>query len=109
MSQQNVEIAKRGIEAFNQHDSSVFAALMTPDVEMFPPVHETVEGGGYKGREGFETYRAELDETGEERRLVAEEFRDLGERVLVVCRTELRGKGSGIPVTARQTIVFDFR
>jgi ketosteroid isomerase-like protein len=109
MSQTNVELAKRGIEAFNRPGSGVFAALMTADVELFPPMHGSVEGGGYRGREGFEAYRAELSETWDERRLIAEEFRDLGNRVLVVCRTELRGKGSGVPITARQTIIFDFR
>jgi ketosteroid isomerase-like protein len=109
MSHQNVEIARRGIDAFNRPGTSVFATFMTADVELFPPMHRTVEGGGYRGREGFEAYRAELSETWEERRLVAEEFRDLGDRVLVVCRTELRGKGSGVPITARQTIIFDFR
>jgi uncharacterized protein len=109
VSQENVEIAKRGIDAFNRPGSGAFAALMTADVELLPPMHGAVEGGGYRGREGFEAYRAELSETWEERRLVAEAFRDLGERVVVVCRTELRGKGSGVPIIAKQTIIFDFR
>jgi hypothetical protein len=63
MSAENVEIAKRGIDAFNRPGSGVFAALMTADVELFAPMHGTVEGGGYRGREGFEAYRAELSET----------------------------------------------
>jgi hypothetical protein len=57
-------------------------ASTTPDVveltrqvfKAIPPMHGTVEGGGYRGREGFEAYRAELSETWEERRLVAEEL-----------------------------------
>jgi hypothetical protein len=51
-----VEIAERGIDAFNQRDGSSFAALMTADGELFQPMHGTVEGGGYRGREGFEAY-----------------------------------------------------
>lgn len=104
-----MEIAKRGLDAFNRRDRGVFAALMTPDVELFPSMHGNVEGGGYRGREGFDAYSAELGDTWEERRLLAEEFRDLGERVLVLCRTEVRGRASGVPVAGRQSIIFDFR
>jgi ketosteroid isomerase-like protein len=109
MSQQNVEIAKRGLDAFNRRDGGAFATLMTADVELFPSMHGSVEGGGYRGREGFDAYRAELGETWEERRLLPEEFRDLGDRVLVHCRTEVRGRASGVPVAGRQSILFDFR
>jgi hypothetical protein len=32
----NAEIVKRGIDAFNRHDSDAFANLTTPDFEWFP-------------------------------------------------------------------------
>ena len=41
--------------------------------------------------------------------MIAEGFRDLGDRVLVLCRTEGRGRGSGVPVNAREAMVCDFR
>jgi len=35
MSQANVEIVKRGIDAFNMRDVDAFAEVMTVDFEMF--------------------------------------------------------------------------
>src|SRR5436190_6912548 len=57
-----------------------------------------VERAGYRGCTGVETYVGDITETWEEYRLVPDEFRDLGERVLMLGRIEVRGKGSGTPV-----------
>jgi len=51
----------------------------------------------------------EISSTWEALRAVAEEFRDLGDRVLVLGRMEGRGTGSGVPVGAPLGMVFDFR
>ena len=69
----------------------------------------TVEGGGYRGREGIEAYFAEYGEAWEEQRLLAEKFRDLGDRVLVLGRTEGRGRGGGVPVDPQTETIFDLR
>jgi ketosteroid isomerase-like protein len=42
-------------------------------------------------------------------RSVAEECRDLGDRVLVLGRLKGRGKGSGAPVDQPSTTIVDFR
>ncbi len=39
----------------------------------------------------------------------AEEYRDLGDRVLWLGRLEGRGRGSGVPVSAQLDIIFDVR
>ena len=108
MSQENVEIARRGMDALNKRDIDSLAPLVTADFEWFPAMTEIVEGGSFKGRAGLETYAAEIEETWEEARIVAEEFRDLGDPVLILYRVELRGRGSGVPVTASQTAIVDF-
>ena len=36
MSEENVEIVLRGVDAFNRRDVEAFAALGTPDVEVDP-------------------------------------------------------------------------
>lgn len=41
--------------------------------------------------------------------MLAEEFRDLGDRVLVLGRMEGRGRGSGVPVDAPLGFIYDFR
>jgi ketosteroid isomerase-like protein len=107
MSQANVEIVKRVIDAVNRRDLDAYDDLVTPDFEWFVP--RTVEGDGYLGREGTESYFGEISDTWEEFRAIAEEYRDLGDRVLLLGRFEGRGKGSGVPVDAPMAVVYDFR
>jgi len=108
MSQQNVEIAKRGIDAFNHRNVDLLAMLVTPDFAWFPALPGIVEGDGYRGREGIETYFDEISNTWEELRVLGGEFRDLGDRVVVLGRTEGRGRGSGVQVDSPLAMVFDF-
>ncbi len=109
MSQQNVELVKRGIDAFNRRDLDAYDDLYTSDFEWFPALTGTVEGGGYRGREGLETWFVEARDTWEWFRALADEFRDLGDRVLVLGRIEARGRGSGVQLDAPAGMLFEFR
>jgi len=104
-----VESARRGIDAFNRGDVEALAADTTKDVELFAALGGAVEGGGFHGRTGIEAYFQITAETWSEFRILAEDFSDLGDRVLVVGRIWGRGKGSRVPVEAPNAIVMDFR
>ena len=109
MSQENVKIARRVIDAFNRRDVDAIFACVNPDVEWFPAMSVTF-GGGLRGHEGIESYVREVNDTWEEYRVVAHDFRDLGEdQVLVLSRVEGRGAGSGGLVNAAMGQIFDFR
>ena len=109
MSQENVETVRLGIDAFNRRDVDLLADLTTPDFAWFPALPGAVEAGGYRGREGVETYFGEIEGTWTELRLVLEEIRDLGDRVLFLGRAEARGRSSGVEVDAPIGIVYEFR
>ncbi len=109
MSRANVEIVKRVIDAVNRRDLDAYDDLVTPDFEWFAAFPRTVEGDSYLGREGTERYFGEIGDTWEEFRAIAEEYRDLGDRVLLLGRFEGLGKGSGVPVDAPMAVVYDFR
>jgi len=111
MSRDKVEVAKRVVDAYNRRDvDGLFAELATPDFEYYPAVTRALDGGvGYRGREGVERFAVDTRENWEELQSVADEFRDLGDRVLVLGRLKGRGKGSGAPVDTPQAIIFDFR
>ena len=109
MSQENVEIIKRGIDAFNRRDVNLLAELTTADFAWFPALPRTVEVNGYRGREGMETYIAEIRDTWEELRLITDEVRDLGDGAVLLGRTEGRGRASGVRVDAPIGIVYGFR
>jgi hypothetical protein len=65
---------------------------VTSDIEFTAPMSGTVAGGSLRGRQGIEALFADIRDTWEEHRIVIEEIRDLGERVLGLGRLEGRGK-----------------
>ena len=81
MSQANVEIVKRAIDAFHRRDLDAHDVLFTPDFELFPALRGAVEGGSYRGREGIEGLFDATRDTWEDYRIIADEFRDLGDGV----------------------------
>jgi ketosteroid isomerase-like protein len=108
MSQENVEIVRRAIEAFNRRDFDGYDELSTPDSEWVTSMG-AIEGEIFRGREGAETYLERLNDAWEEFHTVAEDLRDLGDHVLMLGRVEGRGKGSGVPVDMPLAQIFYFR
>jgi ketosteroid isomerase-like protein len=109
VSEEKVEIAKRAIDAFNQRNSDVYGELFTPDFEWFPAMILALGGESVRGPEGVEAAGDAIPDAWEEFRVVGEELRDLGDRVLVLGRQEGRGRGSGLSVDAPFGAIFDFR
>jgi ketosteroid isomerase-like protein len=112
MSRDKVDVARRANDAYNRRDvDGLFAELATPDFEWYPAIVRALDGGGggYRGRESVEEFAADTRENWEELQSLPEEFRDLGDRVLVLGRLKGRGKGSGAPVDQPFAGIFDFR
>jgi ketosteroid isomerase-like protein len=111
MSRDKLDVAKRLTDAYNRRDvACTFAELVTPDFEWYPAIATALDGGGgYRGREGIEKFAADTRENWEELQALPEEFRDLGDRVLVLGRLSGRGKGSGAPVDTPYAGILDFR
>jgi ketosteroid isomerase-like protein len=108
MSQQDVEVAKRAIRAFNRSDVDAFAALTTPDFEWSPSM-VAIENEIFRGREGIERYFASLIDAWERFHIHRDGFRDADDLVIMLGRLNGLGKGSGAPVVASLGMVFDFR
>src|SRR5437899_5039788 len=108
MSQANVETARRAFDAFNRRDVDAFIELTTSDFEFYPSLLGAVEHGSFSGREGMEQYFEDVREAWEEFLVLADAFRDLGDRVLQLGRIEGRGKGSGVPVDTPYWAITDF-
>jgi ketosteroid isomerase-like protein len=102
MSQENLEIIRRGYEAFAQ--GRVAFEFLDTEIEWigpreFPDLAET-----RYGHDGVREYMAKLSEVFDDYRMVAEEFIDVGDdRVLVFAREGGRGKGSGLEVQTNPT------
>ena len=91
MSQENVEIVRRGYEAFNRGDIDGVVGFLAPDFEYVASGLVPGVGGVYRGAEGLrrfvETFWREFDDP----RIEVHELVDAGDRVLA--STTLRGHG----------------
>jgi hypothetical protein len=86
MRRDKVDLARQFGEAYNRRDvDGAFAQLVSSDFEWWPALTRAYEGDGcYRGREGVERFIADTSENWDELQGFAEEFRDLGDRVLVL-------------------------
>jgi ketosteroid isomerase-like protein len=101
MPAENVEIVRRGYEAFNRGDIQTTLALFDPRVE----VHLSPEGremlgsefsGVYNGLDGFMEFLGQLQARWQTWRWEPEEFIDAGDdRVLVMVRMRATARGDG--------------
>ena len=94
MSQENVEIVRRAIEAWTRRDLEGALEDLDPDAEVDWSESFGIQRGVYRGIE-------EID-------VRAEAFIDAGEHVVIPNRTYLRGR-DGIEVDAGSTSVWTLR
>jgi ketosteroid isomerase-like protein len=95
MSQENVELARAGYEAFNRGDIDALLDLCSPDIEWRD--FATIDSESVRGKDAVRGYFETVMEAWEQIRLEPEEIVDVGGgRVLVVSHLIGRGKGSGI-------------
>jgi ketosteroid isomerase-like protein len=109
MSQENVEIVRALMAAFNRGDWDTALSYAAPDVtyDVSRDLHEW--RGIYEGREGVRHAWEQFHEPWESLRIVIDEFVQVGEDTVVTHATGyLRGR-DGIEVTARQSGVWTLR
>ncbi len=110
MSQENVEIVRRTVEAILRGEWEQAAQLLDPDAEGHGTVGGLSEGTVMRGIAQFrQSFEQEDAEAWDERRLEAEEFLDAGDRVVVLVREFRRGRGSGIELETNTAVVFEVR
>ena len=101
MSQENVDVVHRIVDAINSRDSDAWAAMVTPEFE-FQSAFVGIEGRSYRGPESGRRYFGDLaDAWGDTFRVQIEDSVDLGgDRVLSSLRVRGRGKESGAETVA---------
>ena len=97
MSQQNVDTARRAIDAWNRGDVNGYLELLHPRCEWYSDVIGRMEGTGtvYRGREEIRRFWDEWHSVWD-LKIEISEYRDLGDTVLMLGRLRARGKGSGV-------------
>jgi ketosteroid isomerase-like protein len=108
MSETKADLARRELEIWNAGDVDRLPDLVTSDVE-FVPMNAAVVGGAVRGPEEMARYRRSMEDTWESFRIEPQEFREMGERVLMRGRIVAKGRGSGVELDQPMAGVFWFR
>lgn len=102
VSQQNVEIVREFLEAFNREDYAACLDVIDPDVEWHPPP-DIPDAAVATGREALiANFQDWLGAWDEYRSIPEEILEGTDDTVLVFARESGRGKDSGIEVRSRR-------
>jgi len=97
MSQENVELYRRGIEAFNRRDLDAFLALAHPDVVGISRVL-AIEGDSYRGHDGTREWWRDLLGVFPDFRIEVVWVRDAGDLTVSELRNSAHGEGGATPL-----------
>src|SRR5918994_2311789 len=106
MSEENVDVVRQAIEAFNSRDRDRLLSLLDPEIEF----RSAVEQKTYRGHAGMVRSREDIDAVMEEFRIEGDRFLDAGrDRVVHLYRLVGRGAGSGVPVSREVGALWQLR
>ncbi len=109
MSQENVELTRRVIDAFNRRDLGAYLALTDPEVE-FTPYEVWVQGGDpYRGHAGVRSWWEESFAVFPDLRVEIYEVGDLGDRTFTHGRIRGQGAGSGAAIERALWVIVEWR
>ena len=100
MSQENVEILRRGYEALSRGDLDAVLELCDPDIESVLP-EGGINTGTLRGHRAVRDFLESYIDAFESFRMEPERFLEADDQVVVVLRVVGRGRGSGLEVDVR--------
>jgi ketosteroid isomerase-like protein len=108
MSQENVELVRRTIDAYNRRDVDTLQALNHPDIEIDWSASVGPEPQIYRGQDEAADFYNNFVGTFERVHLIPDRFIESGDFVVVPNVAQLRGR-DGIRTVARSTLVYEVR
>jgi ketosteroid isomerase-like protein len=97
VSQENVEIVRASVAAWNRRDGDLWLSYFARDAEWVPAAAAAVGVGAvYRGGDEMTRWRAGVWEAWDVFELSESEVRDLGDSVLWLGRATMRGRASQI-------------
>jgi ketosteroid isomerase-like protein len=108
VSQRNIELHRRFIEAYNTRDVEAFVACFDPDVE-FHSAFTAVSGAVYRGRDELRNLFRDVEDAWDEIHIEPESYFDLGEHTLAFALLQGRGRHSGADVVMPFALVARWR
>jgi ketosteroid isomerase-like protein len=103
MSQENVDLFHKAVDAFARGDLDAYLEAAHPDCEWYPFSAQAEGGEAYLGHEGVRRWWSNLESSLDEFKASVDECRDLGNTVIALGRIRLRFKSG---VTHEQEIAW---
>jgi ketosteroid isomerase-like protein len=109
MSQENVEIVRQAVQAFNHRDLAALTKSFTAEVEWEPGGPAAVERALYQGRDQVADGFATTWTAWEVFHIDESEIRDLGDSVVWLGHAQMRGEASHVDFDQQFAIYFLIR
>jgi ketosteroid isomerase-like protein len=111
MSQENIEVLKRFVDAYNRRDVEAMLEDLDPAIEWHSGIVSGLEGetAVYRGHEGYRDGLRDLYEALGETHIEYSEIRDLGDRTLGIGHIRVAGRESRAETESPHAAVADFR
>ena len=109
MASENLEIVKRGFDAFNERGIEGIIPLIHSDFEATTPPSLASEPDTYRGPDGIRRWFDSFDEVMDEIRWKPHRFREVGDRVVVEFTLRARGKTTGLDFGQDAEMVWEIR
>ena len=106
MSEENAEVVRQVVEAFNQRDLAAMIQRFDPGIEWEPGGPAAVERPIYRGRDEVSSGFIETWETWELFQVEERELRDLGDSIVWLGRAQMRGGASHVELDQEFAVHF---
>ena len=111
MSEENVELLRRAVDAYNRRDVDALNAELHPEIEWHPALPGLLASSAhaYRGHEGIAQMFDDFFEVLDEIHFEYWEVRDRGDRVVAIGEIRTRGKASGAETVSPYANVAEVR
>jgi ketosteroid isomerase-like protein len=103
-----LEVVARSVQAFNRRDLEALLDTFDPAVEL-SPFSAQLTGATYRGEAGVRQWLDDIADEWSEWRVVLDEVRPIGDRVLSLGRVLARGRETGVDVEVPAAFVSTVR
>jgi ketosteroid isomerase-like protein len=109
VSRENLEIVRKGFEAFNERGVEGIIPLVHPDFVAVTPPDLASEPDTYRGPDGLRRWFDSFYEVMDDIRWDDHEFHEAGDRVVVEFTLRARGKTTGLDFGQDAVMVWELR
>jgi ketosteroid isomerase-like protein len=109
VSEENVDLVRRAVAAFNRPDLEGLAEVVSPEWVLDWSQSEGPQKGVYEGLEEATEWMKATQDAFESFQVEPVEYLDFGDRIILRAQVGGRGRGSGVEVNAKGTTLWEIR